>query len=296
MKTPISLFTSWLGVTASLLVLTGMVGAQTATTGTATAGTTTAGTATAGTATAGTATGGTTGTNETNTGVFVYELSFKHREGFNVDFWGGGFVVVPAIGGTGSVILTAIDNGKKEYVLGSNSVDFYFAKTREKRFSVVAMGSGAPGGEAPVFAMQAFGESNYGITIQNQISTLKVKAAKLMKGYAQASQDEGLLTAPSSDGTVSFVEFSEMKLEFDDKLTDRMNERFGGAVGTAFTELEAEVKRRGYVLRATGTTGTATAGTTTAGTATAGTATAGTTTGTTTGATTDDPDGDGLGN
>lgn len=237
--------------------------------------TTTGGETTAGSTTSGSTTGGTTGgSTATGTGVFVYELKFKHLEGFNVDFWGGGWVVVPATGGVGGAVLTAIDDGRKEYVEASNSVAFYFAKTREKRYTVVAMGNGTAGGAEPLLSMQAFGESNHGISINTEVATIKVKAAKIMRGYAQASQDESGDATLSTDGTVGFVEFSEMKLDLDEDMTNRMNEKFGGDVGRAYTELVAEVQRRGYVERGddgTGTgTGTATGGSTTAGSTTGG--------------------------
>lgn len=238
--------------------------------------TTTGGSTTSGSTTSGSTTGGTTGgSTATGTGVFVYELKFKHLEGFNVDFWGGGWVVVPATGGVGSAVLTAIDDGRKEYVEASGSVAFYFAKTREKRYTVVAMGNGTPGGNAAVLSMQAFGESNHGISINTEVATIKVKAAKVMRGYAQASQDESGDSTLSTDGTVGFVEFSEMKLDIDEDMTNRMNEKFGGDVGRAYTELVAEVQRRGYVERDDGGTGTGTG----TGTATGGSTTAGSTTG-----------------
>jgi hypothetical protein len=53
----------------------------------------------------------------------------------------------------------------------------------------------------------------------------------------------------STDGTVGFVEFSEMTLTFDESLTKRMNEDFNGDVATAFTELQNVVKRKGFVER-----------------------------------------------
>lgn len=236
---------------------------------------TTGGDTTAGTSTAGTGTG-TAGSTATGIGVFVYKLDFKHLEGFNVDFWGGGYVVVPATGGVGSAVLTAVDDGRKEYVAAASSVAFYFAKSRDTRYSVVAMGNGTPGGNSAVLSMQAFGESNHTLSVNSELVTIKVKAAKTMRGYAQASEDESSDPLIETDGTVGFVEFSEMKLEFDDDLTARMNRNFGGDVGRAFEEIVNEVERRGFVERDDGGTGT---GTGTSGTSTGGSTTAGSTTG-----------------
>jgi hypothetical protein len=239
---------------------------------------------TGGTSTEGNTTGGTTGgaatagSTASGIGVFVYKLDFKHLEGFNVDFWGGGFVVVPATGGVGSVVLTAVDDGRKEYVAAPGSAAFYFARSRDKRYSVVAMGNGTPGGNSAVLSMQAFGESNHSLTITTELVTLKVKAAKTMRGYAQASEDESSDPLIQTDGTVGFVEFSEMKLEFDEDFTQRLNRTQGGDVGRAFEEVVNEVERRGFVERSDGGTGTGT-GTGTSGTSTGGTATAGTATG-----------------
>ena len=266
MKTPI--------FTTARSLLLGLGLASSAIAQTTTDATTTSGSTTSGTTTSGTTTSGTTSTQ--GTGVFVYELKFKHVDGFNVDFWGGGYVIVPATGGVGSAILTAIDDGIKEYTAASGSVAFYFAKSRDKRYSVVAMGNGTPGGNAAVLSMQAYGESNHSISVETDVATLKVKAAKTMKGFAQASQDESSVSSLSTDGTVGFVEFSEMKLEIDEEMTNRINEDYNANVSDGFTELENEIKRRGYVARSTGTT---TSGTTTSGTTTSGTTTSGTTTG-----------------
>jgi len=198
----------------------------------------------------------TTPTTSTN-GVIIYELSFKHVAGFNVDFYEGGYVVVPATGGgKGSAIFTAMDSGKKVYWKFADTVNFYPAKTDDDRYTVISLA----GGSDAVVGMLAYGKANHTIKINNTLFSLSLHAAESLRGMAQASRDESSPTKQPKDGTIGFVEFSEMKLNLDERETDRSNDK-AESVSTAFTRLETKLKGKGYVDAAGSTTTTTDPGT-----------------------------------
>jgi hypothetical protein len=207
-----------------------------------------------GTGTPGTGTPG-TGTNTVRPAeaVLVYELEFKHVAGFNVSFWRGGYVVVPAIGGTGDAIFTSFDR-RKEYHLQTGKVAFYPANTDDQRYSIVAMAGGSVGAAEPLLAMQAFGKVDQTISAKTENYEIKARAAKVLHGMALASRDEAKLAeaARPKDGTQSYIQFSEMNLRLDEDFTNRLNKR-GGVLSEATKAVEDKVKAAGFV-NAVGTT------------------------------------------
>jgi hypothetical protein len=178
--------------------------------------------------------------------VLIYELEFKHVAGFNVSFWRGGYVVVPAIGGTGDAVFTAFDK-RKEYYLQSGKVAFYPANTDDQRYSIVAMSGGSVGANEPLLSMQSFGKVDSTISAKTENYEIKARAAKVLHGMALASRDESKLPAANQpkDGTLSFIEFSEMNLRLDEELTNRLNKR-GGDLAAASREVVRLVEAAGF--------------------------------------------------
>ena len=102
---------------------------------------------------------GTTTTTASTTGVLIYEVNFEHLAGFNIDFWEGGFVVLPGTGGTGTVVLKGKSNfGGKIFRQFASSAYFFQAKRKDGKSSVIQMTGGSIGTTSPLVAMQAFGD------------------------------------------------------------------------------------------------------------------------------------------
>ena len=229
----------------------------------------------------------TTTTTPSTTGVLIYELNFEHLAGFNIDFWKGGYVVVPGIGGTGTVVLTGKnDFGGKIFRQFASSAYFFQAKRKNGRSSIIQMTGGTIGTASPLVSMQAFGDVSGSITLESPTFTLRVDAAKSLHGLALASLDESLLpgatttttgtgttavttTIPSqkpTDGTLGYIEFAEMKLDLDSGKTEKANKAGLGVSDAVTTEVINVLKLKGYLdasSTSTGTTGGTTGGTTT---------------------------------
>jgi len=180
-------------------------------------------------------------------GVLIYELSFKHTDGFNVDFWDEGYIIVPATGGDGSALLSATDNGIRTFRSFESSVSFFNAKDKHNNYSVMAMAGTSPS----IVCIQAFGKADDKVKANGPTYSITVRAAETMKGLAQASRDESTLalTAQPRDGTLGFLEFAEVKATLDQRLTDLANEN-ASSVGSMFTYLKTLLTRRGYVEEA----------------------------------------------
>lgn len=199
-------------------------------------------------------------------GVLIYELSFKHLEGFNVDFWDEGYIIVPAVGGEGSALFTATDNGRRTFRSFSNSVSFYNAKDKHHSYSVMAMAGTSPS----IVCIQAYGKADDKVKANGPTYSITVRAAESLKGLAQASRDESTLalTDQPRDGTLGFLEFAEVKVNLDQDLTDLANED-ASSVDSMFDYLKKLLTRRGFVEEADTTgDGTTDDGTTDDGTTT----------------------------
>ncbi len=248
--------------------------------------------------TTGTGTGTGTGTTTTpnTSGVLIYEMKFEHLAGFNIDFWKGGFVVVPGTGGTGTVVLTGKNEvGGKIYRQFASSAYFFQAKRKEGRSSVIQISGGSVGTSSPLVAMQAFGDVKGSITLESATFTLRVEAAKSLHGLAQASADESLIPATIStstggtgtttgtttttanparphDGTLGYIEFAEMKLDYDSGKSNKANKAGRTVADTVTTDIIADLKAKGYTEAVSSSgSGTGNGGTGNGGTGNGGT-------------------------
>ena len=177
------------------------------------------------------------------TGVLIYEVSFKHTEGFNVDFWDEGYIIVPAVGGEGSALFTATDNGRRTFRSFSSSVSFFNAKDKHHSYSVMAMAGTSPS----IVCIHAYGKADDKLKANGPNYSITVRAADTLKGMAQASRDESTLalTDQPRDGTLGFLEFAEVKATLDQSLTDLANEN-ASSVESMFDYLKRLLTRRGF--------------------------------------------------
>lgn len=175
-------------------------------------------------------------------GILVYDLNFKHIAGFGIDFFEDGYVVVPATGGDGSVIFLGSDKGKRVYTR-QEGVKFFTARTRSERYSVITM----TGTTGAAVSMQAYGKADDKLKAEGKDYIITVKAARTMQGLAQAAYDESKASTAPVDGTLGFVEFSEMKLSLNSRETDRANDQARTVDSTTDNLVDIVEKQRGYV-------------------------------------------------
>lgn len=197
----------------------------------------------------------------TNTqGVLVYNLNFKHLAGFGIDFFEDGYVVLPATGGAGEVLFLGRDSGKRIYSKQTGAKSFT-GKTRDDTYTVVTM-NGTSGAS---LCMHAYGKADDKVKANTPTVSISVKTARTMHGIAQAAYDESTATTKPLNGTLGFVEFSEMKLVLDEGETNRVNDNSLSVVD-AMKTLVTKVTARGYTeLKLTTTSTTGSSGGTAAG-------------------------------
>lgn len=181
--------------------------------------------------------------------VVVYSLEFEHKDGFNVEFFHGGYVVAPLLGGTGTFLLTAFDGGRRVLDTSPGSGSFFLAKEGDKRINVVAasVGSGSSGAGGSYIA---YGEVNRTLFLKTPTSRYRLKVAGTLTGRSIAADDEG--GTVKLDGSVGTANFSALTMRLDDSLTKELNEK-GLSVEEASAEVTRRLKWKGYSEASTDT-------------------------------------------
>jgi hypothetical protein len=154
--------------------------------------------------------------------VVVYRLEFQHEDGFNVDFYNGGYLVAPILGGDGSFVLTAIDNGRRVLDTSPGSGTYFLGREGDKRFNVLAATVGT-GTSTARGSYVAFGVVNRTLTINRSAERIRIRIAWTMEGSAVAADDEG--GEVKFNGSVGAANFSTLRAHLDERLTDTYNRK-----------------------------------------------------------------------
>jgi hypothetical protein len=175
--------------------------------------------------------------------VIVYRLEFKHTDGFNVDYYTGGYLAAPLLGGSGNFLLTAIENGRRVLDTSSGSGSYFLARSGDKRFNVVSatVGSGAESSANGSYV--ASGETKRTVGIVTPTGTYRIKVASVLKGESIAADDEG--GEVKFNGTVGTANFSDLTLYFEEGLTQEYNEK-GLTLEEITTRLTRLLRWRGF--------------------------------------------------
>lgn len=179
-----------------------------------------------------------------NSQVVIYKLDFKKTgESINFSFFEEGLLVVPALGGTGTLILFDQTGGRRQYVLAQDSARMFVAlkekNTRKAVFSAFAM-TGAT--EAFYMAMGSLSET---IHAYNATSEFTTKVAGKMEGHVQVAGDESDLSSISDDGSIGFAGTVKMKANFQKERTNRAN-KLGQDVAAAVADLIEYLENHGF--------------------------------------------------
>lgn len=174
--------------------------------------------------------------------VVVYSLEFEHKDGFNVEFFHGGYVVAPLLGGAGTFLLTAFDGGRRVLDTSPGSGNFFLAKDGNKRFNVVAAtvgtGSSGPGG-----SYIAYGEVDRTLFLKTPTSRLRLRVAGTLSGKSIAADDEG--GEVKFNGSVGTANFSGLKMRLEESMTKEFNEK-GLSVEEASENVTRMLRWKGY--------------------------------------------------
>ena len=213
--------------------------------------------------------------------VLIYKLEFEHEAGFNVEFFKEGYCVVPVLGGTGSILLGHIDDGRRVLSTAADSANFFTGITGSGRRVTVLNAGGAttPTGttgataSATTQAWVATGDVNKYISISTPTSSMRVRIASNLKGLALGANSESN-TGIAADGSIGFTHIAKINAGIDQQLTDDANDA-GEDLAKAVTRVTRAMFLRGFVAAAAATPDPTTDPTTTDPTTTDPTATTG---------------------
>lgn len=177
--------------------------------------------------------------------VIVYRLEFKHQDGFNVDYYTGGYLAAPLLGGSGSFLLTAIENGRRVLDTSPGSGTYFLARSGDKRYNVVSATVGSGADSTANGSYVASGQTNRTVGIVTPTGTYRIQIASILKGESIAADDEG--GEIKFNGTVGTANFSDLTLYFEEGLTREYNEG-GLSLEDATTRLRRLLRWRGFAL------------------------------------------------
>ncbi len=176
--------------------------------------------------------------------VVIYKLDFKETgSSINFSFFEEALLVVPALGGTGTLILFDQTGGRRQYVLAQDSARLFVAlkdkNTRKAVFSAFAM-TGAT--EAFYMGLGSLTETIHAYSATSEFTT---KVAGKLEGHVQVAGDESDLSSISDDGSIGFAGTVKMKANLQKERTNRAN-KLGQDVTAAVADLILYLENHGF--------------------------------------------------
>lgn len=176
--------------------------------------------------------------------VVIYKLDFqKTGSSINFSFFEEGLLVVPALGGTGSLILFDQRGSRREYVLAQDSARMFVAikntNTRKAVFSAFA-NTGAT--EAFYMGMGSLTDT---IHAYNATSKFTTKVARKLEGQVQVAGDESDLVSIADDGSIGFAGTVKLKAHLQKERTNQANKQ-GQDVAEAVADLIEHLENHGF--------------------------------------------------
>lgn len=125
--------------------------------------------------------------------VMIYRISLTHLEGYNVDFFDGGYLVTPALGGAPSLIMVNRSNSGSSYTSAVSGGEFFIGLGSDKRLMATysCRGTGAS-------ALCAFGPVLSAIRLKSRSFDIQVRVARLLSGGAVVASSEGGEKGPTA--------------------------------------------------------------------------------------------------
>jgi len=171
--------------------------------------------------------------------VMIYRITFSDLQSYNVDFFDGGYLVAPALGGAPALIMVnrAADTGAT-YTTAVSGGDFFIGLGADKRLMATysCRGAGAS-------ALCAFGPVENSIRLKSRSFDIQVRVARVLSGgVVAASSEDGRAGA---DGSSGFAQHSQVLMEVDDALTAEAN-TLGGESGDGISVINAYLESHGF--------------------------------------------------
>lgn len=159
-----------------------------------------------------------TTTTTTSSGpVAVFRLSFEET-GDNINYrpYQNGYYVAPIEGGTGSLILTLVTGGQRQYFVYEAFGEVFVAvKGNEKRMVLSATATNT----VSTTVFYAIGKTDTDLHVESRNATSVVKVAEKMTGYAVSADSERDLPFSGSGTSIGVAGASILTARLDDTLT-----------------------------------------------------------------------------
>jgi hypothetical protein len=150
--------------------------------------------------------------------VAVFRLSFeKTGDSINYRPYQNGYYVAPIEGGAGSLILTLVTAGQRQYFTYPAFGEMFVAvKGKEKRMVLSATAANT----VSTTVFYAIGDTDKELHVESRNSTSDVKVAEKMTGFAVSADSEKDLPFSGSGTSVGVAGASILTVTLDDTLTN----------------------------------------------------------------------------
>ena len=172
--------------------------------------------------------------------VLVYRMSLEQIQNMNLDFYTGGYFVVPSDGGQGSFIFTKKGKGEKTFVTTGTGTLFIGITENGVRKAVVRAGTTGTGVAKSSF--MAYGSADQMTRLSTPALHYFTEIAPRLFGEALASSTAA---DPATPKEIGFGGIFEWRLVWDKKQTDAAN-KTGSTVAETITTLETMLEDQGY--------------------------------------------------
>jgi len=176
--------------------------------------------------------------------VAVYRLSFESTgESINYRPYQNGYYIAPIQGGTGSLILTLVTGGQRQYFTYESFGEVFVALNGEKKKMVL---SATAAGNVSTTMFYALGNVDRSIEVETRNAESKVKVATKLKGYAISADSEQDLPFTGVGNSVGVAGASLLTANYDEMLS-RVAQRDNLDVAAELAVIVANLEAIGYV-------------------------------------------------
>lgn len=176
--------------------------------------------------------------------VVVYRLSFEQSgDSINYRAYQNGYYIAPLEGGTGSLILTLVTGGQRQYFTYASFGELFVALKGENKKMVL---SATATNEVSTTTFYAIGTADKEIEVESRNATSQVKVAGKMVGYSVSADSEKDLPFAGSGTSVGVAGVSILTAKFDERATDEAIKNSLDVAGQV-TAITTELEGNGYV-------------------------------------------------
>jgi hypothetical protein len=150
--------------------------------------------------------------------VAVFRLSFdKTGDSINYRPYQNGYYIAPIEGGTGSLILTLVTAGQRQYFTYPAFGEMFVAVKGKEKLMVL---SATAANTVSTTVFYAIGDTDKDLHVESRNATSTVKVAEKMTGYAVSADSEKDLPFSGSGTSVGVAGASILTVTLDDTLTN----------------------------------------------------------------------------